>query len=482
VKPVLVASLDPTHGTIIQESMGPEYTIEQVRKKNDCLKMFRKRRYEFLFMDIAILTDSKPNRNYKQCMEEFFKIFPTAEIIVMSPPGAIREAVMAVKAGAGNYLTYPINPEEVRLVTDTIRASIIVQSELDYHRQQSWQEQMLDLGHTKNPVMNRVFAKIRSVATTRSTVLLEGETGTGKSMLAKLIHLQSNRKEGPFISVHCGAIPDTLIESELFGHEKGAFTGAHRRKLGKFEIAKHGTIFLDEIGTISPSAQIKLLHILQDGTFQRLGGEETLEANARVIAATNCDLKQLCEEGRFRKDLYYRLNVFPIELPPLRQRREDIELIASSLLMRLNQKYAKEIHEIHPQVIDVFHNYSWPGNIRELENLIERAYILESSSRLTPDSFPHELFSPAQPSPLLHMNTAITLSETRLHALTHIEYRYLREVLTLCKGRINDAARVAGVTPRQLHKLMKKHGLKKEDFKCSALKELQVPKPQETRT
>ena len=427
--------------------------------------MFRKRRYEFLFMDITMLTDSTPHNNYRKSMEEFFRIFPTAEIIVMSPPAAIREAVMAVKAGAGNYLTYPINPEEVKLVTDTIRESIIVQSELDYHRRQSWQEQVLDLDRTKNPVMNTVLGKIRSVAATKSTVLLEGETGTGKSILAKLIHLQSNRSDGPFISVHCGAIPDTLIESELFGHEKGAFTGAHRRKLGKFEIAKNGTIFLDEIGTISPSAQIKLLHILQDGTFQRLGGEETLEANARVIAATNTNLKQLCVEDRFRKDLYYRLNVFPIELPPLRQRREDIELIALGFLGRLNRKYAKDIHDIHPLVLDVFDNYSWPGNIRELENLIERAYILETTSRLTPDSFPQELFSSEHPSPLLKMNTAITLSETRQQALSHIEYRYLSEVLSFSKGRIKDAALVAGVTPRQLHKLMKKSGLKKEDFK-----------------
>ena len=206
-----------------------------------------------------------------------------------------------------------------------------------------------------------VFDDLQSVATTKTTVLLMGDTGTGKNVLAKFIHRHSNRKDGRFINVHCGAIPDTLIESELFGHEKGAFTGATRRKLGKFEIASGGTIFLDEIGTITPAAQIKLLTVLQEGIFQRLGSEQTLTADVRVVAATNADLKKMCNDNLFRKDLYYRLNVFPVAIPFLSQRMEDIPLFADLFLDKLNKFNGKNIKGFHPGVMDVLLNYSWPA-------------------------------------------------------------------------------------------------------------------------
>jgi transcriptional regulator with GAF, ATPase, and Fis domain len=313
--------------------------------------------------------------------------------------------------------------------------------------------------------MKGVFSKIRSVSPTKSTVLLLGETGTGKSMMAKLIYQHSNRRDAQFISVHCGAIPDTLLESELFGHEKGAFTGAVRRKLGKFEIAKGGTIFLDEIGTITSTAQIKLLQILQDGTFQRVGGEETLKADTRVIAASNVDLKQMCDEGQFRKDLYYRLNVFPIEIPPLRERIEDVVNLSFTILRKLNRFASKEIIDIHPSVIDAFLAYDWPGNIRELENLIERAHILESSSILTQDSFPNDLFNSRSSPVIIPTRNSMTLSEARQRGLEEIERNYLKDVLTRSKGRISDSAAKAGISTRQLNKLMNKYGLKKEIFK-----------------
>jgi transcriptional regulator with GAF, ATPase, and Fis domain len=316
--------------------------------------------------------------------------------------------------------------------------------------------------------MKAVFDKIRSVAPTKSTVLVIGETGTGKGVLASLIHKHSNRNEAQFISVHCGAIPDTLLESELFGHEKGAFTGAIRRKLGKFEIAKGGTIFLDEIGTVTPSAQIKLLQILQDGMFQRVGGEETIEANVRVIAATNTDLKKMCEEGLFRKDLYYRLNVFPIEVLPLRERKEDIRHFVEVFLRRMNKFNAKAIHHVHPAVLEAFEQYAWPGNIRELENLIERAYILETSPVLNPESFPSELFEAQSLTPSVTVDARLTLSEVRKEGLKHIERNYIKEQLVQHKGKIKDSAKAAGMTTRQLHKLMKKYAIRKEDFKSSS--------------
>ena len=313
--------------------------------------------------------------------------------------------------------------------------------------------------------MQNVFDKIRSVSPTKSTVLLIGETGTGKNLLAKLIHQHSNRKDAQFISVHCGAIPDTLLESELFGHEKGAFTGAVRRKLGKFEIAKGGTIFLDEIGTITPSAQIKLLQILQDGTFQRVGGEETLDANVRVIAASNTNLKRMCDAGEFRKDLYYRLNVFPIEIPRLVERKEDIINISDVILKKLDKLNSKAISAIHPHVLAAFEKYEWPGNIRELENLIERAYILETSSMLTPESFPKELFEAGGFVSFPSLRSPLTLSQARQKGIEDIERNYLKELLIKHKGKINDSAKEAGISTRQLNKLMNKYEIRKEEFK-----------------
>jgi DNA-binding NtrC family response regulator len=342
-----------------------------------------------------------------------------------------------------------------------------MQSELDYLRDQFWQVDTFELLRTNSERMKKVFQQIRTVSPTKSTVLLVGETGTGKSVLAQLIHQHSNRKDAQFICVHCGAIPDTLVESEMFGHEKGAFTGAVRRKLGKFEFATGGTIFLDEIGTITPAAQIKLLQVLQDGTYQRVGGEETLKTDVRVIAASNADLKKMCDEGSFRKDLYYRLNVFPVEIPPLRERLEDIPLFVETFLNNLNQFSLKEIKGIHPLVIEAFKIYTWPGNIRELENLVERAYILEAASVLTPESFPNELFEIEATPVFMPTGKQPTLMEARQQGVGEIERNYLKDVLTRNRGKINDSARDAGISCRQLNKLMNKYGIRKEEFKAA---------------
>ncbi|MCG2759048.1 MAG: sigma-54 dependent transcriptional regulator [Desulfobacteraceae bacterium] len=465
MKGVLVASKNQSACNAIRTSLRSEYRIDAVSSKDGCLEMFRKKRYEFLFIDVEVLRELMLNNNYKTALQPFWHAYPTAQIIAMSSQEMIREAVRAVKAGASDYLTYPVNPDEVNHITQSIYESIIMESELDYLRDRFWQEDSLEIVRTRSPLMKRLFDKVRSVAPTKSTVLLNGETGTGKGVLARLIHQHSKRKDGPFISVHCGAIPDTLLESELFGHERGAFTGAVRRKLGKFEIAQGGTIFLDEIGTITPSAQIKLLEILQDGTFHRVGGEETIEANVRVIAATNTDLKKMCEAGQFRRDLYYRFNVFPLEIPPLRERMEDIAYIVEIILKRLKKFDVKEIHDVHPHVIDAFGKYSWPGNIREMENLIERAYILEESPTLMPESFPNELFT-SNPSPIqVKPNISLSLAEVRHRAIEQSEKFYLRELLTANRGRIKGTAEAAGISSRQLNKLMKKYGIRKEEFK-----------------
>ncbi len=465
MKSVLVISNEEETFRKIRSCFPSTYRMAHSPSKNRALDMLSKKRHDLLFIDIAMLKESVPPDEYKSALQSFWHLYPTIEIIVMSPKEMIRDAVKAVKAGASNYVMYPIDPEEVKLVTENIRELTVTQSELEYLRDQFWESDWLDIIETKNPGMKDVYEKVRSVAPTKSTVLLIGETGTGKGVIARLIHRHSNRRDNPFISVHCGAIPDTLLESELFGHEKGAFTGAVRRKLGKFEIASDGTIFLDEIGTVTPSAQIKLLQVLQDGTFQRVGGEEIFDANVRVIAATNADLDKMCDDGRFRKDLYYRLNVFPIEIPPLRERIEDIPHLVEETLKQMNRVNAKEIHSIDPQVTEAFRRYPWPGNIRELENLLERAYILETSPVLTPGSFPSELFE-SRMSPITStVDSSLTLAQARRKGLEDLEKRYLKELLSRNKGKIKDSAALAGITTRQLHKLMGKYNLQKEDFK-----------------
>jgi len=267
------------------------------------------------------------------------------------------------------------------------------------------------------------------------------------------------------VHVHCGALPDTLAESELFGYEKGAFTGAVKRKLGRFDTAQKGTIFLDEINTISGTMQIKLLQVLQDRIFQRVGGEHPIEADVRVIAASNSDLQQLCDEGLFRKDLYYRLSVFPLEIPSLQQRSEDIPDWVNYLIEWFNKLYFKEIQNADPLVVNALQEYSWPGNIRELENVIERAYILEKTSTLRAESFPQELFSDLNYPTEIAMDVTQPLAVVRRQSLEHIERQYLKELMAKHLGRVNRAAETAGITTRQLHKLLSKYGIRKEEFK-----------------
>jgi DNA-binding NtrC family response regulator len=264
--------------------------------------------------------------------------------------------------------------------------------------------------------------------------------------------------------VHCGAIPETLIESELFGHERGAFTGAQSRRMGKFELAAGGTIFLDEVGTMSPAAQIKLLKVLQERTIQRVGGETDIPVNVRVIAAANRDLKKLCEQGQFRSDLYYRLNVFPIELPPLRNRAEDIPHIVNVILKRLNERYPKAVLGPAGTVLRGLRHYGWPGNIRELENVVERAYILETTPYLRNENCPVEIVPYRGKDPVMLVETTGTLAAVRQKTVDEVEGKYLREKLALHKGRIDRTAAEAGITPRQLHKLMVKHGISRESF------------------
>lgn len=462
---LLVISTDASLEQIIGSAFNAESDVEIVPDGQQALNRLQTKRFDFVFFDMEVLMAGLSPNQYKDALTPFKQEYPLIQLIAISSQHMIRQAVMAVKAGAHDYLTYPLDASEIKYIVDSLKASDIIQSELDYLREQFWKTDAFDFVRTKNEGMRSVFNKIRSVAPTKTPVLLVGETGTGKGLLAKLIHMHSNRSAAQFISVHCGAIPDTLLESELFGHEKGSFTGASRRKLGRFEISNNGSIFLDEIGTITPSAQIKLLQVLQDGTYSRVGGEAVLQTNARVISASNSDLKKMTDEALFRKDLYYRLNVFPIEISPLRDRIEDVPLLTEFFLKKLNLELQKDIHGIHPQVISAFRRYSWPGNIRELENLMERAYILESSDQLTPTSFPNELFEKDVRATIFPVDDSLPLAEARRHAINNFERQYLKALMGRNNGKMNKSAEEAGITTRQLHKLMVKYSLRKEIFK-----------------
>jgi DNA-binding NtrC family response regulator len=462
---VLIISTDLNTAGIISSALDVGSQVDLVSDAGGAFQRLHQKRHDLVFFDLQTLMPDLSPQGVADVLAPFKREFPLIQMIVMCPQNMIRQAVMVVKAGVYDYLGYPLEINEIKYVVENLKASVLIQSELDYLREQFWKTEALDFVRTQNEHMRSVFNKIQSVAPTKTPVLIMGETGTGKGLLAKLIHRHSNRGDAQFISVHCGAIPDTLLESELFGHERGAFTGASRRKLGKFEIANNGSIFLDEIGTITPSAQIKLLQVLQDGTYSRVGGESLLKTNARVISASNTDLKKMTQEGLFRKDLYYRLNVFPIEIPPLRERIEDIPLLTGFFLKKLNQEFQKGIHGIHPQVLQAFHQYSWPGNIRELENLMERAYILEPSDQLTPDGFPKELFEDDERTPLFTVDDSLPLAEARRQAIDNFEQQYLKSLMIKHQGRINKSADQAGISTRQLHKLMVRYGLRKEDFK-----------------
>ena len=461
----LIISAQKEAVSLIKSAIAAGSPVFDSDDMDNAYQIHRKHNCDVVFIDVHAIQCGKSQNSLTLALAPFRESNPLAGIVVLASKKDIRQAVKLVQAGANDYLSYPIDPSEVRLVIETLKDSLTQNLELNYLRDRFWKTEWLDRIHTRAASMHDVYKKIRAVASTRATVMLSGETGTGKSMLARLLHIHSSRSDDPFIIVHCGAIPDTLLESELFGHEKGAFTGAIRMKRGKFELARNGTIFLDEIGTISPAAQVKLLQVLQDGTFHRVGGEMELKTDARVIAASNDDLGRMSERGDFRKDLFYRLNVFPIDLPPLKDRKEDIVLLVDQFVKNLNAKHGKNLQGVHPRVLSALQSYDWPGNIRELENLLERAYILESSLVMTPENFPAELFEPDISAAVLPIDTQLPLAEARQKAVDDFERRYLTELFSRAKGRVNLAAQGAGISTRQLNKLMARHHIRKEAFK-----------------
>jgi DNA-binding NtrC family response regulator len=466
---VLCASKNHQVAMRLANSLGKDVIMDKAHSGKSSLVALREGRPDICFLDIEFLIEYLPKDGLKDidhALQSFWKAGGDVPLVILAQPEKLRLAVEAVKVGAADYLSYPLESLEIELVIQNLRERLSVQSELDYLRSNFWKAETQGLVQTRSPKMRKVYESIEAVASTKANVLINGDTGTGKSLLAKLIHLHSNRVDGAFVAVHCGSIPDTLVESELFGHEKGSFTGAERRKLGRFQVADGGTIFLDEVGTITPNAQIKLLQVLQESSFTRVGGEQDITVDVRMIAASNEDLQVKAGNGQFRRDLYYRLNVFPLELPNLRERSEDIPHLANHFLRKLNKKHGKGLKGIIPEVMLALQGYDWPGNIRELENLLERAYILEKGTRLSSAGFPAELMAMAISDCAVEQNICdLDLTRVCKRAVDEVEHRYLYKLLDLHKGKVEPCAAQAGVTTRQLHNLLAKYSLKYKDFR-----------------
>jgi DNA-binding NtrC family response regulator len=353
------------------------------------------KKLESEFFDLVLLDVMMPDKNGLEVLREIHLSSPETAIIMITAFGTIENAVSAIKAGAADYVTKPWDNEKLLL---DIRNGI-QQRKLQLENRELKKALKQRYGFSnivgKSEKMLKIFDLVTQVAQSRSTVLIQGESGTGKELIAKAIHANSNRSENAFVTVNSGSLPTDLLESTLFGHLKGAFTSAISSKKGLFEVADRGSIFFDEIGTISLETQAKLLRVLQEREFMRLGGIETIKVDARIIAATNVDLKTLVDQGRFRADLYYRLNVIAVQLPPLRERKEDIPLLIVHFVRRFCDENGKPHCQVAPEVLKLLVEYDWPGNVRELENVIERAVVLSPQREITVDLVPEHLTAPA---------------------------------------------------------------------------------------
>jgi DNA-binding NtrC family response regulator len=372
----------------------------------------------------------------------------------MTGYGTADGAIEAIHAGAFDYITKPLIDDELRMSIERALSQRTIQRENDHLRAELDRRYGMDNIVGRDPRMLKVFEMINSVADTRATVLVTGESGTGKSMIARAIHRRSGRIKGPFVEVACGALPETLLESELFGHVAGAFTGATGEKMGKFLQADGGTIFLDEIGTASPAMQVKLLRVLQELKFEQVGGTKTFDVDVRVVLATNEDLARLVSEGRFRQDLYYRINVINIELPPLRSRPSDIPLLAHSFLEQVREDSRRQVVGFADDAMAAMERYHWPGNVRELQNVVERAVLLGKGSTITVADLPSELRG--SPGFITSMPVG---QRTLKEALEAPERQIIREVLEANNWNRNATADQLGINRTTLYKKMKRLGL-----------------------
>ncbi|HXG32620.1 MAG TPA: sigma-54 dependent transcriptional regulator [Bryobacteraceae bacterium] len=430
---------------VVRDSLGrwfesEGYEVGLAPSGRDALAAIQEKPYDLALVDIKM-----PGMDGMELQQRLAQADPDLIIVIMTGYASVETAVQALKRGAYDYITKPIDPDElVHLVSKALEHKRATRelARLRENLQEIYPATEL-IG--KSPPMKRVAELIEMVAPTDTTVLITGESGTGKELVARAIHAMSPRRYMPMVVIHCGALTETLLESELFGHERGAFTGAQYRKKGKFEVADGGTVFLDEISDISLKTQTDLLRVLQEKEIVRVGGTQPIKVDFRCIAATNKNLEDLVKAGTFRPDLYYRLNVFTIQLPPLRERREDIPLLAEHFLKKYATAMNRPVPRLTPEAVDLLLTYDWPGNVRELENAIERALVISRGAEIQPAHFPFQL----QPHPAGNGPT-----------LEDVERAHIERVVRQCDGNLSRAARILGIDRSTLYSKLRRYGLK----------------------
>ena len=428
------------------------YRIKTCLAPSKVFDLLEKESFDLVVCDIKL-----PEISGMEILKYVRENKPDLPVIMITAYGSLKQAVEALKAGAIDYILKPFDVEELK---------IIIAHELEKRRLR--EENILlkrDLKERysfenmigKSKAMGEIYSLIEKTSTTDSTVLVTGESGTGKEMAARAIHFLSRRSERPFVSINCAALPENLLESELFGHVKGSFTGAVADKKGMFEVAQRGTLFLDEVGETSPWTQVKLLRSLQERKVRRVGGTEEIPVDVRIIAATNLNLKRRIEEGKFREELFYRLNVISFEMPPLRKRAEDIPLLVQHFLQKYCQQMGKQMKRLSPDVISYLEAYQWPGNVRELENVIERVVAIEDRETVTAASLPREIVAPprrATPQPPIPPRFNL------MNHLDEIAKGYITEARVRAGGNLRKTASLLGISYRSLRHLIDKHGLR----------------------
>ena len=424
------------------------YVVDTCGSASAALQALEGAEYDLMLSDIKM-----PGMSGLELLEKVVPRWPELTVVLMTAYGAIDDAVRAMRIGAYNYVLKGDGsaPEEMEIVVE--QALKVQDTERENRRLRSELSSRYGYGSMigKSPAMVQVFDLVRTVADSRATVLVTGESGTGKELVARALHYNSPRAGGPFIRLNCAALPRDLMESELFGHEKGAFSGAIRQTRGRFEMAHGGTLLLDEISEIDPALQAKLLRVLQEREFERVGSSETIEVDVRIVATTNRDLAREVEEGNFREDLYYRLNVIEIGLPPLRQRPEDVPALVRSFIERFNKENDKGIEGLEEAALELLGRYHWPGNVRELENYVERAVVVSPGPRLTAADFPRKLAEGSNGSPgELPSQVGLTVHE--------MERRLIMSTLEALGGKRTEAAAQLGISTRTLRNKLHEYG------------------------
>ncbi|MBO8162608.1 MAG: sigma-54-dependent Fis family transcriptional regulator [Brevibacillus sp.] len=436
---------------ILQSSLAKKgYQVYTAANGHEARKRISEKPVDVVFLDLML-----PDTTGLQLLQEFLPLYPHKAFILLTAFGNVESAVTAMKAGAFDYIVKPAKLEELEIIIEKAYEWLEMKQENQFLREKLKSAEIAHDLIAFSPEMKRIVQLVEKVANTDATVLLDGESGTGKSLLARKIHHLSSRSRAPFVSVNCAAIPEQLLESELFGYEKGAFTGAQVSRQGKFEAADGGTIFLDEIGEITPALQAKLLQVTQEKTFMRLGSNSAKQVDVRIISATNRDLKRMVEQGDFREDLYYRLNIINIYIPPLRDRKDDIPFLVETFLERHRQRYGRN-YRISPELMNVLQEYHWPGNVRELENALERAVVLCSGEKLSIEDFPREIREIREQVSTSGLQT-YKLTKTLPEQMEEIEKRFILQALEEAHGQAAAAARILGISRQSLLYKMNKY-------------------------